>query len=92
MIQDQKLDIISSIKSTEQRKHYINFSNKPIVELYNGIFQRLDAPLISSMKDLEEKGIAVVRGSYQEEYLRLYFPNIVIKIVENTLEAMRLVI
>ncbi len=91
MIQDKKLDIISSIKSTEQRKHYINFSNKPIVELYNGILQRLDAPLISSMKDLEEKCIAVVKGSYQEEYLRLYFPNIVIKTVENTLEAMRLV-
>ena len=92
MLQDKRLDIISSIKRTQQRQNYINFSEKPILELYNAILQRRDAPLISSMEELEGKSVAVVRGSYQEEYLRLYYPNITMKFADNILEAMRLVI
>jgi polar amino acid transport system substrate-binding protein len=43
------------------------------------------------MEELDGKRVAVVKGSYQEEYLRLYYPNITIISADNLLEAMRLV-
>ncbi len=91
MLQDKKIDIITSIKRTKQRKHYANFSERPIIELYNGILQHRDTPELSSMKGLSGKSVAVVQGSYQEEYLKLYFPDIKIKYAANVLEAMRMV-
>jgi len=91
MLQDKKLDLISSMKKTQQREHYTRFSEHPIIELYSGILQRRGEPLISTMKDLENKKVAVVRGYYQEEYLKLYFPKVKMVLVDNVLEAMRLI-
>ncbi len=91
MLENKELDIISSIRLTEQRKNYINFTEKPIVRLISGVLQRQDAPQISSIEAFAGKKIAVVKGSSHEEYFKLYFPQTELVYAEDTLDAMRLV-
>jgi polar amino acid transport system substrate-binding protein len=92
MLENRELDIISSIKLTEQRKNYINFTKRPIAKLISGVLQRQDSPRIASIEDFEGKRIAVLKGSYHEEQFKLYFPQTELIYAEDTLEAMRLVL
>lgn len=92
MLENKELDIISSIKLTQQRKNYMDFTQTPIVKLVNGVLQRKDSPHISSIQDFTGKKIAVVKGSYQEEYFKLYFPQTELVYANDILEAMRLVL
>jgi len=91
MLEEKQLDIISSMKRTQQREYYSNFSEVPIIELYKGVLQRRDTDPISSMQALKGKTVAVLKGYSQEEKLRLHFPDIKIILAESKLEAMRLV-
>lgn len=92
MLENKELDIISSIKLTKQRKNYINFTKEPIVKLINGVLQRHDTPRIDSIEDFAGKRIAVVKGSYHEEYFKLNFPQTELVYADDTLDAMRLVL
>jgi len=91
MLESKQLDLISSIKRTPQRQNYMNFTQSPIIELYNGILQTKENSF-HSMKDLEGKRVAVVHGYYQEELLQLHYPNIRLVRAKDTLEAMHLVL
>jgi len=91
MLEEHKLDLISSMKITPQRSNYAIFTEHPIVELYNGILQHNDTDY-TSMQDLKGKRLAVVSGYYQEELLKLHYPDIDLVSARDTIDAMKLVI
>jgi len=91
MLQDKKIDLISSMKKTPKRQRYTLFSQYPNTELFNSIFQKKDAKPLTSMDDLKKKKVAVVKGYYQEEIFRLHYPHISLVMAQDTLDAMRLV-
>jgi len=91
MLEERKLDIISSLKINSQRSNYAIFTEQPIIELYNSILQHKDTDF-TSMKDLEGKRLAVVSGYYQEELLKLHYPSISLVSAKDTVEAMKLVL
>ena len=91
MLDEKRLDIISSMKITPQRRNYTLFTTYPVLELYNGILQKKETNY-SSMQELEGKVIAVVKGYYHEEILKLNYPNIKLISAKDTLEAMNFVL
>ncbi len=91
MLQDKKIDLISSLKKTPKRERYALFSEYPITELYNSILQRKGSRQLSSVDDLRGKTVAVVKGYYQEEIFHLHFPDIKLMFAKDTLDAIRLV-
>jgi len=91
MLQEDQLDLISSMKITPQRQNYAIFTEEHILELYNSILQHKDTAY-SSMKELEGKRVAVVKGYYQEELFRLHYPKTELIFAKNTHEAMQFVI
>ncbi len=92
MLQDKKIDLISSMKKTAKRQSYTLFSEYPNTELFNSILQKKDAEPLTSINDLKDKKVAVVKGYYQEEIFRLHYPHIKLIMAEDTLDAMRLVV
>ena len=91
MLQDKKIDLISSMKKTPKRQNYALFSEYPITELFNSVLQKKGSKPLTSRDDLKDKTVAVVKGYYQEEILRLHFPHLKLKLANDTLDAMRLV-
>jgi len=91
MLDEKRLDIISSMKISPQRKNYTLFLQDNVLELFNGILQKKETHY-DSMKALEGKTVAVVKGYYQEELLNLHYPKIKIIQAKNTLETMNLVL
>ena len=90
MLDEKKLDIISSMKITPQRENYALFSDKPSLELFNAILQRDDSQLFT-MEELKGKSVAVVKGHYQENVLKRNFPEIKLVYAKNDIEAMKFV-
>ena len=91
MLDEKKIDIISSMKITPQRENYAIFSKEPTLELFHAILQRNDARILS-MKDLKGKRVAVLKNHYQERVLSLYFPDIELVYAKDKIEAMQMVI
>jgi len=91
MIEEKRLDIISSMKITPQRRHYTLFTKHPVLELFNGILQKKETSY-SSLKELEGKTVAIVQGYYHEEILKLHYPKVKLVKAQNTLEAMHFVL
>ncbi|PHR54210.1 MAG: hypothetical protein COA44_13855 [Arcobacter sp.] len=91
MLDEKRLDVISSMKITPQRRNYTIFLKYPVLELYNGILQKKETHY-GSIKELEGKIVAVVNGYYQEELLKLHYPKVKIIKAKDILEAMNLVL
>lgn len=91
MLDEKKLDIISSMKITPQRENYAIFSKEPSLELFHAILQRDDANILS-MQDLKGKRVAVIKDHYQERVLSLNFPDITLVYADNKIEAMQMVV
>ena len=87
-----EVDVIPALVPSEERKEYLNFTspylNFPIV-----IFTRDDAPLISKLRDLNGKRVAVEEGYLSYEYLLRDHPRIKLttfKTTEEILQALSL--
>ena len=91
MLDEKRLDVISSMKKNDQRRNYATFSKHPVLELHNAILQKKETSY-SSIEDLQDKRVAIVNGYYQEELLRLHYPRVKLIKANSTLEAIRLVL
>ncbi len=91
MLDEKKLDIISSMKITPQRENYAIFSKKPSLELFHAILQRNNANILS-MNDLKGKRVAILKDHYQERILTLNFPDITLVYAKDKIEAMQMVV
>ncbi len=91
MLKTNKLDVMLNIAKTEERTKYFSFTT-PYFDSLDSVFVRKENLHLKSLKDFEGKKIAVVKGFYEEELLRKYYPKIKILTYPTTLEALKSVI
>lgn len=92
MLEDKTLDIIPHIAITEERKKFMEFTNFNHIQYTTGLAIQKDTN-IKSIKDLENKSIAVVDKTFLQTYIKENFPklNIIGMATTNrTLEAVSL--
>lgn len=89
MIKNEKLDVMVNIVKTPERSKYINFTSKYKTH-QKALFTNLDN--ITSLEDLKGKSIAVTKGFFIEEFIKMNYPNIKINTYDNTLDCIKAVI
>jgi len=77
--QNRKCDIISLAVKTPKRSEYLDFP-QPYIKLPLVVATKLDKPFVSSLNDILEHKLGVMRGYFLIELLRNKYPNI--KLVE----------
>jgi polar amino acid transport system substrate-binding protein len=91
MLKTNKLDAMLNIAMTDERKRHFAFTT-PYFDSLDSVFVRKDNLHLKSLKDFEGKKLAVVKGFYEEELLKRYYPRIKIVTYSNTLDAIKSVI
>lgn len=92
-VKEKKIDIILNIAKTQNRKKYLEYTGTPYIKgdlVFVGNEKTPDGKY-KTLDDLNGKKIAVVRGFFEEELLKRYYPLIKLEIVEDSLEALKLV-
>ncbi len=79
-----RIDIISAIVSTEERRQFLRFS-RPYLKVPLVIITREDAPYIGSLADIKEGAVAVVRDYVTQTILQEKHPGLEL-IPEDTVE------
>lgn len=83
-----EVDVISALVPSEERRKYLNFTSSylsfPLV-----IFTRDRAPLVTKLRDLYGKRVAVEEGYVSYEYLQRDYPRINLTTYETTEEILR---
>ena len=88
-MRDKKLDGLTCAVETTQRDEYLSFT-KPYVSMAMAIVVQYNNKTITDIKDLDNKIVAVNKGSYLNEWLREKYPNIKLYLTasnEESLEA-----
>lgn len=91
MLKTNKLDAMLNIAQTDDRQRYLSFTT-PYFDSLDSVFVRKENLNLRSLKDFEGKKLAVVKGFYEEELIKQYYPRIHVVTYSNTLEAMKSVI
>ncbi len=84
LIKQEKIDVISNIVDTKDREKYINFTT-PFTKSKKAIFSNIKG--LNSLKDLDNKTVAIPEGFFIDGYLKKRYPKIKIKRYKNTLEC-----
>ena len=78
-----KVDVITALVPTDERRKYLNFTS-PYLSFPLVIFTRDGAPLVTKLRDLYGKRVAVEEGYVSYEYLQRDYPRINLTIYETT--------
>jgi polar amino acid transport system substrate-binding protein len=82
------IDLLPALNPSPERSKYLNFS-QPYLHFPFMVFTRRDAPLITGINDLGDSNIAVERGYITVEYLNNDHPELNLKEMETTTDALR---
>lgn len=91
MLKNKKIDIISNLVETPNRKEFAVFTKKNVLNISPAIYSNQKANIFKTLKDLENRTIAIVKGYWQEEFIKNNYPKIKIILVDNTVEAIQAV-
>jgi polar amino acid transport system substrate-binding protein len=83
-----EIDMLPALTPSPSRFSYLNFT-QPYLHFPFMIFTRTDAPLITSIDDLEGLKIAAEREYVTIEYLQKDYPQLNLKQMDTTTEALR---
>ena len=89
LIKNHKIDVMLNIAKTKQRDEFLAFTSTYHTGV-DVIFTRGNN-IYNSLNNFDGKTLSVVKGFYEEELLRKYYPNIKIVTVKNSFEALKLV-
>ncbi len=89
MLADNKLDCITNMTITPERKKRFLFSEKSVVNVFNGLLTLKENSDRADLEKLRGTTLAVARGYAQQELLKRYYPDIKLLPTENLLEAVR---
>ncbi len=89
-IKNQKMDLIGSIVKTPERSKYILFST-PYFNPSIAIFMRKESSPAINISDLDGKTVAIEEQYFLHEILENQYPQIKLRPVKNTFEALKLV-
>ena len=91
MVKDRQLDMFSAATPTPERQTYLNFTDSyltfPMV-----LVGQPTTLFINDYQELNGQSVAVVRDYWSHEYLRTYYPDIDLVLVENVAEGLRAVV
>ena len=86
MLKDKQIDLIPHVAVTKEREEYFSFTNFNHIEYTTGIAVNKDSS-ITSMKDLNNKLIAVTNKSFLHKYLKEKFPEYSLLLTSSTVKA-----
>jgi len=93
LIKEKQIDVMLNIGKTKEREEYLSYTDSyfQAIDVFFSNKNNKEIQEAESLKDLDGKTIAIVKGFYEEEFLRKYYPNIKIHYVDTTLEAIKAV-
>ena len=91
MIKHNKIDVMLNIAKTTNREKYLAYTSPYLDTVYTMIVKDTHNRY-KKLSDFDGKTIAVVKGFYEEEMLKKYYPNINLLLVDNTTECLKAVI
>ncbi|MBN2644307.1 MAG: transporter substrate-binding domain-containing protein, partial [Desulfuromonadaceae bacterium] len=83
LLQNKQIDVIHNAAITPERERYMLFTGS-YLRFSDALFVHRETKGIKSLKDLQGKTLAVVQNYYQEDLLRLYYPQINLLPVKST--------
>jgi len=90
MLQTREADVAPGLQRTPERETFLFFT-KPFLTSFNAIWTAEDTKGIETIRDLSGMTVAMEEGFYLQEVLRNDHPDIRIRTVENTLDALKAV-
>ena len=87
MVQARELDVMLNITPTPERKKFFNFTDS-YVDAVIAVFTSEGATPLSSMKELEDRRVAVTEGLFIQDLLARDYPGIELVITANALETL----
>ncbi|PHO13041.1 hypothetical protein CPG38_04700 [Malaciobacter marinus] len=91
MLKNKQIDVISNLVETLNRKEYAVFTKNPIINISNAIYSNQKANIFKKLSDLNNRTVAVVKGSWQEEIIKENYPKIKIILVDTAIETIQAV-
>ncbi len=89
-VRNGTLDLLPAVMKSQQRSEYLNFSS-PHIKYPMVIVTGKDEAFISSLEQLNNKQVAVVKGYVTEDILRTNHPGISLKTAKNLQQALKMV-
>ena len=90
MIKKNEIDVMLNIAKTSQRDEYLNFT-QPYTKAIDAVFVNKDNMNFKTLNDFTGKKIGVIEGFYEEDFLKMYYPNIEVVLFNSSLEALKAV-
>jgi polar amino acid transport system substrate-binding protein len=88
--QQHDIDLLPAVTPSEERAKYLNFT-QPYLHFPFMIFTRRDAPLITGIDDLSNRVVAVEADYITVEYLTRDHPQLELKLLNTTTDALKAV-
>ncbi len=89
MLKDKRIDVMLNIAKTKDRLEYMRFT-RPYIRFIDTVVTK-SSNEFKNLNDLNDKTVAIVKGYYEEELLKKYYPNIKVLLVKDTLESLKAV-
>ena len=92
LIRENKIDVMLNIAKTEERKKFLSYTT-PYINGTDVVFTRKgsDSAAFTSLDQFKSRTIAVVKGFYEEELLRKFYPEIELITTDDSLSALKMV-
>ena len=92
MIKNGKIDVMLNIAITPKREEFLSFttSYKKIIDSI--VTKKENIKKYKKLSDFNGKVLAIVKGFYEEELIKKYYPNIKILEVDTTLDGLKAVV
>ena len=87
-IKNNEIDIMLNIAKSEEREKYLEFTSS-YERVIDTVFIRKDNDNLKNLDDFEGKTLAVMKGFYEEELLRKYYPQINLLLVNDSVEGLK---
>ena len=86
-LKNNEIDVMLNISKTPQREEFFSFTTS-YAKSIDTVFTKKNSNL-KNLDDFDGKTIAVIKGFYEEELLKKYYPNIKLLTVEDSIEALK---
>jgi two-component system, NarL family, sensor histidine kinase EvgS len=87
-IKKNEIDVMLNIAKTEDREKYLAFTSSYAKNI-DTVFVKKDINNLKNLNDFKGKTLAIIKGFYEEDLLRKYYPEIKFILVNDTLEALK---
>ncbi len=91
MIKDGSLDVMLNIAFTKDREKFLNFTTS-YSKIIDSVIVKKGETQYKSLKDFENKTLAIVKGFFEEELLKKYYPKIKLIYVDSSIDGLKAVI